>query len=135
MERYSQPRHHLTKYPVQEDVWVEVYWRDDRAGRGPCASLYVRDVEVLRLDCFGGDQGHCHVNIEQNRGQRWYYPDGAVRQHIDQAAFDLSKNVPFSLRTSQDPAVQETRIDAEKLREAARQMRERMIEFAGQLNL
>src|SRR5437867_2219692 len=123
MASYPQPRHDLTEYPIQEGVRLEAYWRDDRAGRGPCASLYVRDVEVLRFDCFGGDQGHCHVNIEQNRGMRWYYPPGTVRQHIEQSAFDLRKNVPFGLRSSQDAAVQETRIDPAKLQEAAGKMR------------
>jgi hypothetical protein len=135
MAAYQQPRHDLTKYPIQDEVWLEVYWRDDRAGRGPCASLYARDVEVLRFDCFGDDQGHCHVNIEQNRGQRWYYPAGTVRQHIDQSAFDLSKNVPFALRSHQDPAIQEMRIDPAKLSEAASQMRETMLGFAEQLKL
>lgn len=135
MASYQQPRHDLTKIPVQEAVWVEVYWRDDAAGRGPCASLYVRDVEVMRFDCFDGDQGHCHVNFQQNRGHRWYYPPGPVRQHIAQSSFDLGRNVSFALRSHLDPAIQETRIDPELLREAARQAREKMSEFADRLGL
>jgi hypothetical protein len=135
MASYQQPRHDLTKVPVQEAVWVEVYWRDDAAGRGPCASLYVRDVEVMRFDCFAGDQGHCHVNFQQNRGQRWYYRPGPVRQHIEQSSFDLGKNVSFALRSSLDPAIQETRIDPEKLMEAARQARAKLLELADRLSL
>jgi hypothetical protein len=135
MVSYPQPRHDLTKFPIQENVWLEVYWRDDRAGRGPCASLYVRDVELIRFDCFPGDQGHCHVNFEQNRAQRWYYQPGTARQHIEQSAFDLSKNVPFALRSNQDAAIQETRIDPAKLKEVAGQMREKLIQFADQLGL
>jgi hypothetical protein len=135
MASYQQPRHELTKVPVQEAVWVEVYWRDDAAGRGPCASLYVRDAEVMRFDCFPGDQGHCHVNFQQNRGQRWYYRPGPVRQHIEQASFDLRTNVLFALRSSLDPAIQETRIDPEKLKEAAQQTREKMLELADRLGL
>jgi hypothetical protein len=135
MASYQQPRHDLTKVPVQDGVWVEVYWRDDAAGRGPCASLYVRDVEIMRFDCFPGDQGHCHVNFQQNRGQRWYYPPGTVREHIEQSAFDLGKNVAFCLRSNQDAAIQEMRIDPEKLQEAARRSRERLLALADQLRL
>lgn len=133
MAQYQQPRHDLTKFPVQDAVWVEVYWRDDAAGRGPCASLYVRDVEVMRFDCFDGDQGHCHVNFQQNRGLRWYYPPGPVRQHIEQSSHDLWRNVSFALRSHLDPAFQEARIDSEKLKAAAWQAREKLLEFADRL--
>ena len=129
----QQPRHDLTKIPVQDAVWVEVYWRDDAAGRGPCASLYVRDVEVMRFDCFEGDQGHCHVNFVQNKGLRWYYPPGPVRQHIEQSSFDLGRNVTFALQTHRDPAFQEMRVDPEKLKVAAREARGKLLSLADQL--
>lgn len=133
MAANPQPRYDLTRFPVQDDVWVDVYWRDDSAGRGPCASLYVRELELLRCDCFDGDQGHCHVNFEQNRAQRWYYPPGSVRQHIEQSAFDLGKNVPFCLRSHLDPSIQSLRIDAARLQDVARQARDRLMALADQL--
>jgi hypothetical protein len=135
MRRENQPRYDLTKYPIQENVWIEVYWRDDPAGRGPCASLYVGDLELLRYDCFAGDQGHLHVDIHKMGGQRLYYPPGPVRQHIDRTAFEVSKNVPFALRFNHDPAIQQLRIDPEKLLAVAQQTRERLLELATQLGL
>jgi hypothetical protein len=93
----------------------------------------VREVEVMRFDCFDGEQGHCHVNFQQNRGHRWYYPPGSVRQHIAQSSYDLGRNASFALRSSVDPAIQETRIDPEKLKEAAHQAREKLIELADRL--
>jgi hypothetical protein len=30
----------LVEYPIQDRVYLEVYWRDDRAGYGPAASVY-----------------------------------------------------------------------------------------------
>ena len=53
----NQERFDWVEYPVQDDVRVEVYWRSDRGGHGPAASLYFYDDEVLRFDCFGGDEG------------------------------------------------------------------------------
>jgi hypothetical protein len=135
MPEQTQPRHDLTTYPVQDDVWVEVYWRDDSAGRGPCASLYAHTTELLRFDCFDGDQGHCHVNFWQNRGERWYYRPGTVRQHIDQSAYDLAKNFRFALRSSDNPTIQGLKLDPAKLQEVAQQMRERLLELAGKLGM
>jgi len=130
-----QERHDLVEYPIQENVTLQVYWRDDRGGRGPPASLYVHDDEVLRFDCFGGDQGHCHVNLKQTRGHRWYYPEGTARDHIERSAFELRVNHPFSLRTNQDARIQTVRIDPEKLKQVTDQMQDKLLEFANQLGL
>ena len=63
-------RQDRTTYPIQDDVRLEVYWRNDRAGYGPAASVYAYNQEILRLDCFGeakkhGGKGHCHINLKQ----------------------------------------------------------------------
>ncbi|MCZ6680237.1 MAG: hypothetical protein O7E52_23645 [Candidatus Poribacteria bacterium] len=130
-----QERHDLVEYPIQDNVRLDVYWREDRGGRGPAASLYVYDDEVLRLDCFGGDQGHCHVNLKQTKGQRWYYPAGPAKQHIEQSAFDLMTNHAFCLRTHQDERIQRVKIDTEKLEVAASEMKRKLLEFSEKLGL
>ena len=56
----SQRKKDLVTYPIQDQVRLEVYWRDDEGGHGPASSLYVLGEEVFRFDCFGGDQGHYH---------------------------------------------------------------------------
>ena len=128
-----QIRHDLVEYPIQDNVRLDVYWRDDRGGRGPAASLYVYDDEILRFDCFGGKEGHCHVNLRQTRGHRWYYPEGTAKAHIGRSVFELKVNHPFCLRTHQDSRVQEVKIDPEKLGEAANQMENKLLKFAEKL--
>ena len=130
-----QGRHDLAEYPIQEHVRLDVYWRDDRAGRGPAASLYVYDEEVLRLDCFDGDQGHCHMNLRQNRGQRWYYPVGGVKDHIKRSAFELGANTPACISMNHDPQVQAVKTDPENLKKAAALMEGKMLEFVEKLGL
>ena len=131
----SSIRKNLVEYPIQDDVRLEVYWRDDATGYGPASSLYVFDYEVLRLDCFGGDQGHCHINPQQNRGLRLCYAEGTCQEQIDRSAFELQNNLPFCLGTNQDKKIQEVNIDWEQLELAIRQMRKKMLEFAGQLEI
>ena len=78
-------KHDLVEYPIQDNVRLQSYWRDDAGGRGPAASLYVYDDEIMRFDCFGGDNGHCHFNLRQTRGRRWMYPEGTFKDHIQQS--------------------------------------------------
>ena len=104
-------KHDLVEYPIQDNVRLESYWRDDAGGRGPAASLFVYDDEIMRFDCFGGDNGHCHFNLRQTRGRRWMYPDGSFQDHIQQSLFDLRTNLNFCLQTHQDERVQEVQIE------------------------
>ena len=131
----SQRKKDLVEYPIQDNVRLEVYWRDDAGGRGPASSLYVFDDEVFRFDCFGSDQGHCHINLQQTKGLRWYYAEGTCQEHIERSAFELQKNLPFCLGTNQDKNIQEVKIDWEKLEWAMRQMRKKMLEFSDQLEI
>ena len=70
-------------------------------GPGPGASIYIRDDEVMRFDCFGSDLGHYHFNIRQAKffvnGEktRIFFPEGTVQDHIDQAAVQLRRNLDY----------------------------------------
>lgn len=129
----ANPKHDLVEYPIQEDVLLQVYWRDDAGGRGPAASLYVYDDEIMRFDCFGGDNGHCHFNLRQTRGRRWMYPKGSFQDHIRQSIFDLQTNLTFCLRTHQDERIQEMQISQESIKQAALKMETYLLELADKL--
>lgn len=126
-------KHDLVEYPIQEDVLLQVYWRDDAGGRGPAASLYVYDDEIMRFDCFGGDNGHCHFNLRQTRGRRWMYPEGSFQDHIQQSIFDLETNLTFCLRTHQDERIQEMQISQESIKQVALKMESYLLELADKL--
>lgn len=135
MEGPKQERFGLERYPVQDGAWVDAYWRDDQFGRGPAASLYVNDAEVLRLDCFAGSEGHLHVNWDGRLAERWYFPEGTVREHIARAAFELATNAQLCLRMNRDPAIHATRLDRSRLKAAAEQMRITLLRFADELGV
>ena len=131
----SSIRKDSVEYAIQDNVRLEVYWRDDATGYGPGASFYVFDYEVIRLDCFGGNLGHCHINPRQNRGLRLCYAEGTCQEQIDRSVFELERNLPFCLGTNQDKNIQEVKIDGDQLALAIRQMRKKMLEFADQLEI
>ena len=54
-------RKDLRNYRVQDNVYIAVFWKVLGIGKGPALSLYVKDREVLKFDCFGKDKGHYHA--------------------------------------------------------------------------
>ncbi len=119
----------------QEDVELWVYWSDvPNVGRGPSASLSVLREEVLRLDCFGGSEGHMHLNPEQQRlsgrvGVRLYFQDGSRAEHVDRAAFELIANADAALKSNGLSRVRNFPIDQNALADASNQMRHLMQEL------
>lgn len=133
-ELSAQPRQGLVRLPVQDhgDVCLDVYWREDPEGRGPACSLYARGLEVLRLDAFGGDQGHLHVNAAPGLDKRWYFQPGSVEEHVERAAFEIATNVNAILKLHREPSVERLWVDRERLREVASQARNLMLELVRQ---
>ncbi len=140
MTQEQRGRKDLVEYPIQDNLRLDVYWRDDKAGFGPAASVYAYDKEVLRLDCFGeakkqGGKGHCHMNLEQTGGRQWMYPPGSVTEHIDHAIHDLRQNLNFCLVTNPDEKIQEIKVSSKTIEPIAEKAEKDLRAFAGQLEL
>ena len=116
-----------------QEACLIVHWSDfPPVGSGPSASLYVLEEEVMRIDCFGGVDGHMHFNPEQDylnnrldvaRTPRIYFPEGSRQEHIDRAVFELKRNVSAALAMNVLPAIQDYALDFDELEAAAEQMR------------
>jgi hypothetical protein len=124
--------HDLVTYPVQDHIFMEVYWVSEPVGPGPGASVYIHGDEVLRFDCFGSDLGHYHFNIRQARflpsGEltRIYFPEGSVPDHIDHAVLQFRRNIDYGRGMNLDPKVRAVKIDADAVDRAAALMRREM---------
>lgn len=68
----DQPRYDSQVFPFGNGH-VEAYWRDDELAEGPCMSLYVDGVEVMRFDL---DPRHPHEHWNTGAKERMYYPAG-----------------------------------------------------------
>lgn len=101
-------------------------------GSGPSASVYVFDSEVLRLDCFGADEGHMHLNptqVNARRGPsdpRVYFEPAAREDHVDNARFELVTNLGAALAANDLARVRLYEPDPERLQTAAADMAEQM---------
>jgi hypothetical protein len=128
--------HDVSTHPIQDHVFMEVYWVSEPVGPGPGASIYIRGDEVLRFDCFGSDLGHYHFNVRQSRfvpcGEltRIYFPTGTVQDHIDHAAVQLRRNLDYARGMNLDPKIRTVVIDQAAIDRAAEVMCERMTEIA-----
>ena len=121
---------------IQDGAKLEVYWSRVKLGSGPCASLYVLEEEILRLDCFDGDRAHMHLNpIQANLPLPWsvtprcWFPPGSAEEQIDRAAFELRKNTAAVLLMNQLASVRAYRFERDRLKEAAAEMKTEMLEL------
>ena len=108
---------------------METYCLGPPFGPCPAASVYVHDEEVMRLDCIGGAKGHFHVNMTQalfypgGERARFYFPEGTVAEHIENAEFQLRKNLDYARRQNYKRSIREIQIDQAKLDHVAGQMK------------
>ena len=121
---------------VDEGLSIATCWSDvPGVGSGPSASVYAGDAEVLRLDCFGDDRGHMHVNPLQSEFPsypevpRFFFSPGDRAAHVDRASFELVRNLRAALASNALARIRRTPVDPEKLRVAAGAMHERMLKL------
>ncbi len=117
----------------QPDVMLEVYWsRVPGSGRGPAASLFVLDEEILRLDCFGGADGHMHFNPEQaHLTGGWDQPrirfgPGTIPDHIARGVFELKTNGVAALKSNLIKRIHDFPLDAAALDRVSNDMADYM---------
>lgn len=124
-------RHDLQVVPMGDDARLDVYWKDLDIGTGPAVSLVVRGEELLRIDCFGPDDGHMHAAFFMPAGGegRLYFPENTREEQIDRAVFEITRNLRYYLDRAVDPKVRETRLDPERVDAAAQEARRIMTGF------
>lgn len=108
---------------------IAVFWSVvPGVGSGPSASVYVHESEVMRLDCFGGNEGHMHLNPAQvqalrpARDPRVYFEPGDRTTHVQRAQFELSTNLPAALAANRLRRVNRAEIPTEAVTAAASTM-------------
>ncbi len=120
----------------QAGLELHVYWSDvPGVGAGPSASLFVAREEVIRFDCFGGGDGHMHLNPQQAMlasgppAPRLYFPRGSREDHVARAVFEIVANASAAMKTNRLRRVREFPLDDRCLEVAAREMATHMAEL------
>lgn len=130
----------LKTIAIQDGVRLEVYWSVVEQGAGPCASLFVLDDEILRIDCFAGDNAHMHINpVQHNLPLAWHitprikFPRGDARAQIERGVFELTRNTPAALQMNQLARLRRFSINGQALKLAGDAMRAYMLELNANL--
>lgn len=94
------PRFHLEIYPLPGGGHVETYRRDDRLVIGPCASLYLDGVEVMRFDLpeSPAGQAHCHWSGLPDKPRLFYPRHWPHDRWVELAASNLVEHAPIAAR-------------------------------------
>lgn len=120
----------------REGLRVDTYWADvPGVGSGPTVALFVHEIEVLRADCFGGSEGHMHLNPDEFRvlpnrvATRLFFPPGDRKSHVERAVFEVRANFQYALLTSALPEIREFEVTDAELDAVADQVEGRLCQL------
>lgn len=107
-------RKDVTKFSVEDKIFVEVFWKTLPNATGPAFSFFAYDEEVLRFDCAGPGIGHFHASfLSKRRTQhnRNYFFEHTRETQIQRAVFELQNNIGYYLERHPWKRVREITLD------------------------
>ncbi|NNF04124.1 MAG: hypothetical protein HKN17_06630 [Rhodothermales bacterium] len=124
-------RHDLQSIPMGENARLDVYWKHLEIGLGPAVSVVIRGEEILRIDCFGVDDGHMHtaVFMPGSGESRLYFPENTRREQIDRAVFEIARNLRYWMDRAVDPGVRAVTLHPNRIKSAAADARRIMTAY------
>ena len=132
MRPKSELRNDCRDIPVCEGVYVQVYWKRLKLGKGPALSLFMLDEEILRIDCFGKGAGHMHVAFflpHEGENRLWMH-ESTIADQIERARFELYRNHRYYQCRIPNPNIRAIKLDREKMKAVSEQAYEIMRGFA-----
>ena len=123
-------RNHVTRYEVQPDVLIDIYWKALPKWRGPGLSLFIYGNEVLRFDCFGNGKGHYHVDFNTSwptKNNKLFFTESTVESQIDRTLYELKTNLYYYLQRNPKRKIRNIKINSDKLDNVCEKIRESMI--------
>ncbi|MDG2167184.1 MAG: hypothetical protein P8L44_04560 [Opitutales bacterium] len=117
--------------PVCEGVYIQVYNKELRLGRGPACSLFMLDEEVLRIDCFGKGAGHLHIAFflpGSGENRLWMY-EATVEEQVARAKFELHRNFRYYQARVPNPKIRALEIGRQEMKAASELAFEKMTRF------
>ena len=125
-------RNDCTDLPICDGVYVQVYWKKLKLGKGPALSLFMLDEEILRIDCFGKGAGHLHVAFflpGKGENRLWMH-EATILEQIERARFELYRNHRYYQSRIPNPRIRAIKIDREKMKVVSEQAYKVMMGFA-----
>lgn len=100
----KQRKLYATRHKIGGGVELEVCYRDDRFGKGPCFSVYDHKREMLRFDLFETN-AHWHDYREHGQPRHYFDPREARGERATVRLFEDA----IKLATSKYPGIDAAR--------------------------
>lgn len=117
---------------IQNDVFLQVYWKVMEIGKGPAVILYIFGKGVLRFDCFGKEKGHYHVDcykLNGTVGNRIYFQEDNAHEQIERTVLELKSNLSYYLQKNKDQRIRDIKIEQKNMEVALVPVKSKMVEF------
>ncbi len=111
-------RKRVTRFMIQEHVYLQAYWKAFGQGKGPAAILYLFGIETLKFDLYGRGKGHYHVNPnnpETGGANIVWMPEPDAAAQVERTLFELDRNLYFYLQRNVDARIRDLAINRDRL--------------------
>ncbi len=124
-------RQDACQIPISLQAYLEVFWKDLPHGTGPAVSLFIKNEEILRIDCFGPEVGHLHTGFFMpSSGEcRLRLPEKDRAAQINRAVFEICHNWHYYQDRILIPSIRQYKLEQKQVEKAALEARELMFQF------
>ena len=95
---------------VEPHFYFLIFYKNLPSGRGVTISVYIHDIEYLKYDCQGENDGHYHI-YNQNGETKIFFDETTRESQIEKSIQDISQNLGDYLKRSDYPVLQEFEFD------------------------
>ncbi|MBC3758426.1 hypothetical protein H7U19_08430 [Hyunsoonleella sp. SJ7] len=120
-------RHDLQKISIQKDLYLQVYWKVLKIGKGPAVILKWKTIELMKFDCFGHKDGHYH--IAPNYDFRIYFTEQTAKAQIKRTSEELLINAQRYLKLHPATEINRIEIDQNALKDAVKKAEQSMLYY------
>ena len=125
-------RNDLESIEIGPDIHLFTFWVERKNGSGPCINLCLKELEVLRFDCFGFPEGHFHIRKGINNKSDWgriFLHEKSRLDQINRSLYEIETNLEFYLALNSRPNIRNIKINSNKLAKGLNESREKLISF------
>ncbi|MBU1101625.1 MAG: hypothetical protein KKA84_14590 [Bacteroidetes bacterium] len=115
-------RKDIQRIPIDDNSYLEVFWKILEFGTGPAVSLFINKEEILRIDCSGPGTGHLHAAffLPWEGEVRLFLPEKTCSLQIERAVFEITHNWNYYHSRVANASVRSVRLNVNKIEDAAK---------------
>ena len=120
-------RKDIYKITIQDNLYFLVFHKTYKTGFGSAVSLFIKNHEFLKFDCFGENKGHYHIYNKKN--ELIYFTEKSSVEQIDRSVYELRNNINILLGKHDRDDIQNFKINMNSYVNKIDKVKNKMLEY------